>query len=428
MTVRNRLRLLVLVLSLSSMGIGVANAQSLSLIPRTTWGSAPVPFLDACLNMDLWPAVGTATSYLGGIINDLSAGDSSSLSTCFSRMQAAGFKLTIEVAPFQPVANGCGTAAECYTWFAPQLANLQSLGAPVIRLRLQEPLSIGRMAGGWSVEDIEYETATFISLVRSNFTGIEITSVEAYPYNSAALLNEWMSGLTSACQDLGTQPPDQLEIDHDHNAGGSMTGLASMRLYAHSLGWSFSYIFGSPVYPYPTWASSAMAAGDDLRVAGIVPDLYTFESWENSDPWYTVPEFGPSTFMGTVDSFLYAGDFAGTVYRGGSGGTRILPDQYIYANEPVFSSNGECFLIYQGDGNLVLYRSSDWTALWHSGTWGTSVGFAVMQGDGNFVLYNANSVPVFATNTYGHPGAYMVVWDYFRLALYDTNGQTLFYR
>jgi hypothetical protein len=61
----------------------------------------------------------------------------------------------------------------------------------------------------------------------------------------------------------------------------------------------------------------------------------------------------------------------------------------------------------QTDGNLVLYEGA--TALWATGTQGTSGHVAVMQSDGNFVLYDTNNHALWSSSTSGHPGAYVSV-------------------
>ncbi|MFJ9769763.1 hypothetical protein ACIRVF_00765 [Kitasatospora sp. NPDC101157] len=55
-------------------------------------------------------------------------------------------------------------------------------------------------------------------------------------------------------------------------------------------------------------------------------------------------------------------------------------------------------LVYQPDGNLVLYRS-DGQPLWASNTAGQLAFRASMQDDGNFVLYQPDGSPYWATGT-----------------------------
>jgi hypothetical protein len=64
-------------------------------------------------------------------------------------------------------------------------------------------------------------------------------------------------------------------------------------------------------------------------------------------------------------------------------------------------------LLYQMDGNFVLYRMPYWpytsgeTALWATGTEHTSVGHVIFQGDGNLVVYDGSGQARWASNTNG---------------------------
>ena len=83
------------------------------------------------------------------------------------------------------------------------------------------------------------------------------------------------------------------------------------------------------------------------------------------------------------------------------------------------SADGRFQLIYQGDGNLVLYQG--WSApLWWTSTNSNNPGFAVMQGDGNFVVYDSTG-PVWWSGT-GTPGAFLVVQNDGNTVIYSAFG------
>jgi hypothetical protein len=67
---------------------------------------------------------------------------------------------------------------------------------------------------------------------------------------------------------------------------------------------------------------------------------------------------------------------------------RLLPYESLHPYQGITSADGRFSLIYQDDGNLVLYRLADWTPLWASNTYGTSAGEVIMQGDGLLVIYD----------------------------------------
>lgn len=53
-------------------------------------------------------------------------------------------------------------------------------------------------------------------------------------------------------------------------------------------------------------------------------------------------------------------------------------------------------LVFQTDGNLVLYSSSG-RAVWHSQTYGRGAAKLSLQSDGNIVVYRANNTPLWSS-------------------------------
>jgi hypothetical protein len=281
-----------------------ANAQELNLIPRLTtqFGGYPQPFLDACNNMDQWPTVASVTTYLGSTLGDLQTIDDSTLSTCFANMLNAGFKLSLEVAPFQP--GGCGDGSGCYNAFSPVLDRLLNLGASVTRIRFQEPLTYAKQIN-WSREDAVNQTVSFMALVRQNYPALPIafTSVEAYPYLSAADLNWWIAALNSVSQGAGIPPPDYFEIDYNpHESGSSWEDIRAIQNQSHATGWKFSFIFIGDECSDDTTCWFGPVAGTAYVVSyALAPlDMFTFESWLRYVPSRTIPESDSITFMGSV--------------------------------------------------------------------------------------------------------------------------------
>ncbi len=100
-----------------------------------------------------------------------------------------------------------------------------------------------------------------------------------------------------------------------------------------------------------------------------------------------------------------------------SSGTRLLSGQWLT------SANGRYRLLYQSDGNLVLYDDVDRTAPWASNTGGTSAGQAIMQSDGNFVVYNAQVVGLWGSGTAGNANARLLLQNDGNLVVYRADGQ-----
>lgn len=79
----------------------------------------------------------------------------------------------------------------------------------------------------------------------------------------------------------------------------------------------------------------------------------------------------------------------------------MLPGQAIA------SPDGRFRLIYQTDGNLVLYRDDRRVSvsLWATGTNGRALGVVVMQRDGNLVMYDEENNALWASGTDGNHDA-----------------------
>ncbi len=100
------------------------------------------------------------------------------------------------------------------------------------------------------------------------------------------------------------------------------------------------------------------------------------------------------------------------------GQDRLEPGDRLLPGDSLTSASGRYWLVYQGDGNLVLYDVATGVALWWTGTVGELPGQAVMQGDGNFVVYNADGAPVWWSATEGYEGARLFVQDDANVVMY----------
>lgn len=90
-------------------------------------------------------------------------------------------------------------------------------------------------------------------------------------------------------------------------------------------------------------------------------------------------------------------------------GTDLTPGDRMLAGQAITSPSGSTSLIYQTDGNLVLYDQQG--AAWASGAAGSPLGFVVMQRDGNLVCYSETMQVVWASGTNGNDDAMLQVMD-----------------
>lgn len=105
----------------------------------------------------------------------------------------------------------------------------------------------------------------------------------------------------------------------------------------------------------------------------------------------------------------------------------LSPDARLYPDWEVWSESGQYRLLYQQDGNLVIYDTWAGDAIWASNTVNTSPGRTIMQLDGNLVIYDANDQPVWATGTVGNNGAYASLLNDGLLVVFSSSGLPLWW-
>ncbi|WP_433366818.1 LamG-like jellyroll fold domain-containing protein [Actinoplanes sp. CA-142083] len=101
-------------------------------------------------------------------------------------------------------------------------------------------------------------------------------------------------------------------------------------------------------------------------------------------------------------------------------------DQTLHTNEALRSSDGRFDLLMQVDGNLVLHDNH--VPIWDSETWDHPGAYVIMQGDGNLVIYDAAGAPVWSTRTWDTTADRLVLYDDGDLALIDPTGQLIWRR
>ena len=97
----------------------------------------------------------------------------------------------------------------------------------------------------------------------------------------------------------------------------------------------------------------------------------------------------------------------------------------LKVDERLISSNGAFILIYQADGNLVVYAKNNngLKPVWASGSIVTNPHYAIIQDDGNLVLVDSNGKGYWHTQTYGRldPPFDLVMQDDGNLVAFDGN-------
>lgn len=132
----------------------------------------------------------------------------------------------------------------------------------------------------------------------------------------------------------------------------------------------------------------------------------------NSPLWNAGTSGHPGSYLAVQDDGNVA-VYEGATARWASGSVdgRLESGERLNAGQKLYSPSEAFYVAMQGDGNLVLYRSSG-GALWNSQTAGRPGAYAIMQPDGNLVVYDAGGgTALWNSGTAGHPGSYFVIQD-----------------
>lgn len=95
----------------------------------------------------------------------------------------------------------------------------------------------------------------------------------------------------------------------------------------------------------------------------------------------------------------------------------IYSGQNIEQNRKYWASNNRYYLIFQNDGNLVMYNRGG-GSVWDSKTTNKGVK-AVFQEDGNLVVYSPGNQVAFTSNTYGKRADRLTIQDDGNLVIYN---------
>ena len=170
-------------------------------------------------------------------------------------------------------------------------------------------------------------------------------------------------------------------------------------------------------------ASASDPDGDSLSYAWSVSGGSVANSGSSSTAWTA-----PST-AGTVTATVTVTDSRGASASSSVSITVTVSDRLVaggrlLAGQAIVSPNGRYRLVYQSDGNLVMYDLTTGGALWFTGTTGAP-GQVVLQGDGNLVIYSAGNAALWFTGTPGNTGAFLAIQSDGNLVLYSRTGTPL---
>lgn len=96
----------------------------------------------------------------------------------------------------------------------------------------------------------------------------------------------------------------------------------------------------------------------------------------------------------------------------------LTANQLIAKGSSLTSRNGTYRLMFQTDGNLVIYNRQN-QAIWSPNIANKGGIKVILQGDGNFVIYNAQNKALYNTGSQGNPGAKLVMQNDGNVVIYN---------
>jgi hypothetical protein len=169
------------------------------------------------------------------------------------------------------------------------------------------------------------------------------------------------------------------------------------------------------------WQTKTVGSGAQRAVMQGDGNFVLYRA-DNSVVWATRTS-RPGTWLQVQDDGNFAMYWARAVWASNtadpqniqSNETRVLTGgNVLTAGQSV--SLAQYMLIFQADGNLVLYKNGG-NPIWATNTHGRGASTATMQGDGNFVV-SAGSTALWASGTYGNPGSLFALQPDGNLVIY----------
>jgi GH25 family lysozyme M1 (1,4-beta-N-acetylmuramidase) len=220
-------------------------------------------------------------------------------------------------------------------------------------------------------------------------------------------------------------------VDGSEAAAEAQTWLNIVEAAFHKKPLIYTYVDFFPGYyslpksftQYPLWIANPGAS------CPTIPAPWTkFAIWQRGEAEVSgvTTDVDVDTFDGDMDQLLA---LAGVKPPPQScGGRPTLPDrpsdcgglksgEGLGRGESVMSCDGRFELIYQSDGNAVLY--SHGLALWASHTNDKNGYLLSMEHEGNLVVYTETGCPLWASDTDHHDGAFLALENGGDLVVYD---------
>jgi len=154
--------------------------------------------------------------------------------------------------------------------------------------------------------------------------------------------------------------------------------------HIHFQMWSAAGCYNNSVIPFDSAHSARICGAPDLTASG--------PSYNDNGTWSGMSFTGQS--CGSSGS-----QWGGVKNATFLGANHLNNGQQMHSNQYILSDDGRFVLLMQTDGNLVEYTASG--SLWASNTAGHPGAYLGMQSDGNVVIYSSSGTALWSTGPKG---------------------------
>nr|WP_315034114.1 hypothetical protein [uncultured Chryseobacterium sp.] len=182
----------------------------------------------------------------------------------------------------------------------------------------------------------------------------------------------------------------------------------------------------------PLWSSNTEGRGNK---AIFQPDgnlvvydranrpVFSADTYDKNAEKLIVQDDGNLVIYGSRDNALWASKSSAGSHSANNNTGIIYKDKSFGKEKKLYSENGQYYVVFQNDGNLVLYNYRD-SPIWASNTEGRG-SRAIFQPDGNLVVYDRGNRPVFSADTYNKGVDRLVVQNDGNLVIYGSSNNVL---
>ncbi len=235
------------------------------------------------------------------------------LKAWFGQMKQWNLKLAMEVGALKEWGQ---TGEKTFNAEKANWDHLQSLGANLYAIAMDEPLCCAREQIHKPDDYALQETANYVALVRQHFPQVLIGDIETYPSISIEEHKHWIDALQKKLAEMKVRGLDFYRLDVDWlrftvQNNGSWKEVKTLEHWCRQRSLPFSLIYWPAGYPGmlkrgiaddSTWYVPLMQQGYDYLSIDGRPDQYVIESWVGA-PSRCVPENADWTFTRTVRDF-----------------------------------------------------------------------------------------------------------------------------